>query len=234
MFSDIKDFTSISESFPVETLLFILENYYEVLSTIILQSEGTIDKYIGDSIMAFWNAPQRVSDHVKKACLAALLCHKACNIAYREHQMCHWATRFGLHTGEVIVGNIGTNDRMNYTIIGDIVNAASRVTDLNKQYNTSIIITEEIKKEIGDDFITRPLDFILVRGKSVKIRIYELAGTAEGELAATPGQKQLFQEFTKGYDLFIEGKNSEAKQQFLEVLKQFPDDTPTKLYLERV
>ena len=116
LFSDIKDFTTISESLPVELLMPSLAAYFDVLSKIILASEGTIDKYIGDSIMAFWGAPQTVVDPVKKACLTALKCHRACNLMPKENRLAVWTTRFGIHTGEVIVGNIGTNDRMNYTM----------------------------------------------------------------------------------------------------------------------
>ncbi len=234
MFSDIKDFTTTSESFPVETLLFSLEKYYEVLSDIIIEKEGTIDKFIGDSIMAFWNAPEAIPEHPKKACLAVLKCHKACNVDYRKNQLFDWTTRFGLHAGEVIVGNIGTFERMNYTIVGDVVNAASRVTSLNKEYHTSIIITDAIKKEAGDEFITRPLDFIAVRGKTIKLLIYELVGTVDGELQATPEQVKLCQEFTKAYNLFTNDKMAEAKKLFQEIAKQFPNDTPTKIYLSRI
>lgn len=234
MFSDIKDFTTTSEIFPVETLLFSLEKYYEILSDIIVDHQGTIDKYIGDSIMAFWNAPGTVENHAKKACLAALLCHKACNVDYRQHQLFEWTTRFGLHAGEVIVGNIGTYDRMNYTIVGDVVNTASRVTSLNKEYHTSILITEAIKNEIGEEFLTRPIDFIAVRGKKVKIRIYELAGTKQGELKPSPEQEHLLDIFTKAYMLYEAGQYLKAKAEFQEIAKEFPNDTPTQIYLERL
>lgn len=228
LFTDIKDFTTLAEGTSVEQLMHNLESYFGVLSKIIIKSEGTIDKYIGDSIMAFWGAPKSVEDQTKKACLTALLCHKACNINYKEQHLLHWTTRFGLHAGEVIVGNIGTTERMNYTIIGDAVNVASRVTALNKIYQTSIIITEEVKNQLSDEFITRPLDYLTIKGKTVKTMIYELAGI--GDLAL----KKLCEQFSIGYALYNERKRAEAKKQFLEVLRQFPDDGPTKIYLERL
>jgi adenylate cyclase len=234
MFSDIKDFTAISESLPVELLMPLLSAYFDVLSKIILESEGTIDKYIGDSIMAFWGAPKRVDDHAKKACLTALGCHLSCNVQPKEHRLAAWTTRFGIHTGEVIVGNIGTSDRMNFTIIGDAVNSASRIISLNKQYHTSIIISDSVLQLIGNEFITRPLDYVAVKGKVDKIMVHELVGTKEGNLKASDDRMKLCENFAQAYSLFLEGKIGEAKERFSKLSEQFPEDHPTKIYLERI
>lgn len=179
MFSDITDFTATSEKLTSEEIMSKLSIYFDVISKIILESQGTIDKYIGDSVMAFWGAPREVKDPVKAACLAALRANKVCNIEFKERGLPDWKTRFGIHMGEVIVGNIGTNERMNYTVIGDVVNTTSRLTALNKQYKTSIIISEIVKQNIGKEFITRPLDHVAIKGKQTKITIYELVGTVD-------------------------------------------------------
>lgn len=228
MFSDIENFTTISESLPIEQLMTIFSEYFDVISKIILEGEGTIDKYIGDSVMSFWGAPVKIVNHAEKACLSGLRALAAIR------QQKKWTTRFGIHTGEVIVGNIGTSERMNYTIIGDAVNVASRLQSINKEYHTSIIITEVVRQKIGGAFLTRPLDFVAVKGRKSKLRIFELMGTREGELAATSEQLELAGLFTNAYQKFEEGNRGEALDCFLFIEKKFPSDGATKKYIERL
>ena len=234
LFSDVKDFTTTSEALTPEELMPMLAKYFDVLSKIILQTEGTIDKYIGDSIMSFWGAPQEIPNHAKVACQTALRCHKASNIEGKERGLPPWKTRFGIHTGDVIVGNIGTADRINYTVIGDVVNTASRLTTINKDYRTSILISEVVDQKIGPGFITRPIDNVAVKGKKNKITIYELVGTTEGELIATPAQQKLCSAFKATYLLLIEGKSEQAEAAFREIAQEFPEDGPTQIHLERL
>jgi adenylate cyclase len=176
-FSDIAGFTTISEFLKPEDLVDQLGNYFEVMSRIILDQKGTLDKYIGDAIMAFWGAPIPVADHAEYACLAALKCQRALLCMQKEN--CHpddpfFHTRIGIHTGEAIVGNMGYEDRFNYTAIGDSVNLASRIEGLNKVYGTRIIITESTYQEVKDRFEARLLDRVAVKGKTRGIDIYEL------------------------------------------------------------
>jgi adenylate cyclase len=234
MFSDITEFTAISETIPIEKLMESLSAYFNTLSKVIIDAHGTIDKFIGDSVMAFWGAPQPVVDPVKWACLAALQAQRFCNIEAEERGLPLWKTRFGLHLGEVIVGNIGTSERMNYTVIGDVVNTASRLTGLNKQYQTSIIISQEMQKQIDGEFITRPLDFVAVKGKKNKLNIYELVGTSKGPLAATDRQLQLCGAFTQAYEKLQKGSTEEARTQFLHLSQLYPEDVPIKMMLERI
>jgi adenylate cyclase len=228
MFSDIENFTTISESLPIQDLMSLLSEYFDVISKIILQEGGIIDKYIGDSVMSFWGAPVKIRNPAEKACLAAL---KA--LAFIVHQK-KWTTRFGIHTGEVIVGNIGTSERINYTIIGDAVNVASRLQSINKEYHTSIIISENVHQQIEGQFVTRPLDFVAVRGKKSKMRIFELMGTKEGELAASPERLEMAKLFTYAYERVEIGALEEALDCFLSIEKKFPFDVPTKKYIERL
>ncbi len=234
MFSDIFNFTTYSESLPIEKLTPFLTAYFDRLSKIILETEGTIDKYIGDSIMVFWGAPHDVDDQEAKACITALRCLSSCQKMQKENPTENWLSRFGLHCGEAIVGNIGTTERMNYTVMGDTVNTAARLQELNKQYHTSIIISETVQKKIGVKFISRPLDYLAVKGKTIKILIYELAGTAEGEFACSTEQVDLCKEFTIAYELFRQGKLEEAKKLFLSLQQRFPSDKPIQIYLERI
>jgi adenylate cyclase len=236
MFSDISDFTSYSETFSSETLLPALSDYFDRLSKIILTSEGTIDKFVGDGIMAFWGAPQVVTDQAYKACCAALQCHLASDKELKTGGMPQWHTRFGIHSGEVIVGNIGTSERMNYTIIGDVVNTASRLEGINKIYRSSIIISDTVKDKVWKRFVTRPLDLVAIRGKKNKLMIHELIGTVEQgtPISATQEEIELTKTFTEAYFTFHEGKLDLAKNQFSSILQHFPDDIPSQLYLKRI
>ena len=239
LFSDIADFTPIAESLPIEEIMTPLAVYFDSVSRILLESQGTIDKYIGDSVMAFWGAPSEVSEHEVRACTAALLCREALTRFNRERKReskPEFLTRFGIHTGEVIVGNIGTTERMNYTVMGDVVNEAARLQQVNKIYHTSILISEEVYRKIGDQFLTRILDIVSVKGKKEKIKIYELVAKHHGEEAIlpTPEQIELCTSFTQGYELYFQGKLEEAKKHFQMLNQKFPNDFPTQLYLERM
>jgi adenylate cyclase len=235
-FSDIADFTTFAEITPVEKLLEDLTNYFEVFSKIILGFEGTIDKYIGDCVMAIWNAPQMVINHQDKACLSALHCLIASKKQQQQPGNPGWTTRFGLHTGEVVAGNIGTKERMNYTVIGDDVNLTSRLLGVNKVFDTSILISEVLQKKIDTLFLTRPLDTVSVKGKKKQTTVYELMGLLKGasEYLATEKQIELCHTFTIAYKHFQEGQMEEAKEYFLTLSKQFPEDKPTRIYLERL
>ncbi len=239
MFTDIANFTSIAEGMPIETVNNLLAAHFDALSKIILDCGGLIDKYIGDSVMSLWGASQETPDHAVRACRAALLCQvklSELNEQQKKAGMPAFSTRIGINAGLAIVGNFGTALRMNYSAIGDAVNAASRLQTINKNYGTKIIIGEEVAKDIGDRFLIRPLERVEVRGKKQKIKIFEL-GAQYGDLqsiAPTQDLVKLFSMFTKAYDLLEEGNIEEAKKQFLAIEKIFPDDPPTKLYLDRL
>jgi adenylate cyclase len=239
LFSDIENFSTIAESMSAEKLLKHLSDYFDLLSKIILFYQGTIDKYIGDSIMAIWNAPQNVEDHTDKAAYAALKCQlalKEFNAKRIQAKLPTFPTRIGIHTGDVFVGNIGTEERMNYTALGDVVNTAARLQNMNKVYSTSILISETVQEKISKDFLTRPLDFIAVKGRMKRVTIYELMGLKEGdpELIAPSEQITLSQKFTQAYTTYHEGDVEKAKMLFLDLSKKFPDDIPTQSYVKRL
>ena len=238
-FSDIYNFTHTAESLPIEIVMPALEAYFDKLSKIILEAQGTIDKYIGDSIMAFWGAPTETSNPEVRACTVALRCQAALAVFNQEQakeQKPTFFTRIGIHTGEVIVGNIGTSERMNYTIMGDAVNEAARLEQVNKNYHTSIIISEEVYRKIDKEFLVRPLDEVFVKGKLHKIKIFELIAKQgeEPEIAPKPEQVVLSRLFTQAFDLYTGDKREEAKTLFLSINQKFPEDFPTKFYLDRL
>lgn len=238
-FSDITNFTTFSESLDTEFLLKSLTEYFDGLSRIILTKEGIIDKYIGDSIMAFWGAPLQKPDHAILACETSLLCDefiKNFNIKQKEQDKPQFFTRFGINTGTVIVGNIGTLARMNYTAMGDSVNIAARLQTVNKIYGTTIIISDAVYNKICHaDFILRPLDIIEVKGKKYKIKIYELRGKITKDSTSTSAHDITFcQLFTEGFELFHKNEYRQAQLIFAELLSTYPNDVPTQLYIERI
>lgn len=238
-FSNIVNFIPYAKTASTEELTLLLSEYFEVLSRFILEQQGTIDKYLNDSIMAFWGAPLEVPNQAHSACISALLCQaglSSLNTKRKESGKSTFLTHFGIHSGEVIVGNIGTLERMNYTVIGDAVNAAARIQHLNENYRTSILITKEVQQKLGKEFLTRPLDIIAVRGKKEKSIIYELVALSGSDPGISPTQEQveLCTIFTEAYDAFHSGNLERAKTLFLAIHEKFPNDYPTEIYLERL
>lgn len=238
-FSDIAGFTTIAEALPIDVLTPLLTEYFDVMTKIILESDGTVDKFIGDGIMAFWGAPLDIPDHASRACTTALNCNAVIiklNQKRKSDGNPEFRTRFGINTGVVIVGNIGTPDRMNYTVIGDAVNVTARLQEVDKFYHTTIIISEDVHKIVKDEFVLRPLDIVNVKGKKEKIKIYELVAKmhGEGNIAATKEQVELCSAFTEAYDTYLRKDYQKARSQFLAILQKFPEDFPTQLYLKRI
>ncbi len=181
-FSDIRSFTTISEKMKPEDLTQLLNRYFTPMSDIVTAHNGMIDKYIGDALMAFYNAPLDVENHAGVACESALeMMDKLSllNVELKKENLPSIDIGIGLNTAEVVVGNMGSNRRFNYTVIGDGVNLASRVEGLNKVFKTNIIITEFTKAKIGDSFLTRRLDRVQVKGKEEKVMLYELLKDTE-------------------------------------------------------
>jgi adenylate cyclase len=178
-FSDIAGFTSMSERLTPDQLVKVLGDYLSAMSDIIMQRDGTLDKYIGDAIMAFWNAPKPVANHAVSACYAAIENQQKLaemRIRWINEDLPPIGCRIGLHTGNVVVGNFGSEKRLNYTIIGDPVNLAARLESACKQYNINIMISEETYLAAKDHIEVRLLDNIAVKGKKEGVFVYELLG----------------------------------------------------------
>lgn len=175
LFSDIRGFTSLSESLSPQELVELLNEYLTVMTDIILEEEGTLDKYIGDAIMCFWGAPRVQEEHAVLACRAALRQFEALKIINeRLPEGKKIDVGIGLNSGIMTVGNMGSQGRMNYTIMGDNVNLGSRLEGVNKMYGTNIIISEHTYELVKEHFIIRDLDIIKVKGKDKPVKIYEL------------------------------------------------------------
>lgn len=178
-FSDIAGFTSISEKMEPEPLVRFLNTYLGAMTNIILGHLGTLDKYEGDAIMAFWGAPISQADHANRACLAALECQQKLDELRQDwilQGLPPFRVRIGINSGDAIAGNMGSESRFDYTVMGDNVNLASRLEGISKQYGTELIIGENTQAQIGDAFVYRELDLIRVKGKEKPVRIFELIG----------------------------------------------------------
>ncbi len=231
LFSDIEGFTTIAETYDTEKLMVLLSEYFDGMSKILLKNQGNIDKFIGDGIMALWGAPRPLPLQAQHACTAALECqaHLAkLNQRLEKEGKPVLRTRIGIDTGETIVGNVGTAERMNYTAMGNTVNTAARLQNANKLYNTQILISERVQAKIGRDFLTRPLDIVELKGKKIKTKIYELANKAD------PDQVALCTQFTEAFNAFQAGDLAQAKALFLHISQQFPNDMATQIYLKKL
>jgi adenylate cyclase len=176
-FSDIRGFTPISEKLEPEKLVYLLNEYLTEMTSIIIKEEGLVDKYMGDAIMAFWGAPLDQPNHAEMACSSSLKMIsklKALQQEWKEDGIPIFDIGIGLNSGDAIVGNMGSKSRFDYTAMGDNVNLASRIENLNKYYGTNILITEKTANLIKNKFETRKLDKVRVKGKKKPIAIYEL------------------------------------------------------------
>ncbi|MFA6549793.1 MAG: CHASE2 domain-containing protein [Candidatus Gracilibacteria bacterium] len=232
-FTDIEGFTSYSELLPPEMLTNILNKYFSAMSKVILAHGGTLDKFEGDAIMAFFNAPIDQANHAELACRTILEMRRALeefnnSLKIGNFQMINF--RSGITTGPAIVGNLGSENRFDYTIIGDTVNTASRLESANKQFGTNIIVAEPTYELTKDKFIFREIDLIRVVGKLKPIHIYELMAEKNNfsEIGAS-----LKSEFEKALAMYRECRFEEAKTAFEEALKIYPDDGPSKTYISR-
>jgi adenylate cyclase len=232
-FSDISRFTSISEKMLPETLVKDISVYFELISKTIINNKGTIDKYIGDSVMAFWGAPVRMADHAKHACESAILVKNNLAALFRQWDNVGKAafhTRIGIHTGIVTVGNMGYSERLNYTVIGDAVNVASRLEGINKIYGTDIIVSEDTYRQCKHDFEFRYLDKVSVMGREESLDIYELY-SIKNDIEKT--LKKLFTYYETGLKYYFNKEFTEAYKYFTVVMKNRMDDTPSKVMRER-
>jgi adenylate cyclase len=234
LFSDIAGFTSISERMGAEELVEFINEYLTEMTKIVINNSGTLDKYIGDAIMAFWGAPLPMEDHALKACKTAVQMQKKLAVLREEWDLSEdqqIKIRIGLNTGEVVVGNIGGQNRFDYTVMGDTVNLASRLEGANKQYGTLNMISEYTYNVVKNDVVARELDNIRVKGKEKPTRVYELIGLQEdGEAAKKLEELKNYFEGLKSYQ---DANFIEAKKSFIKSAELLPKDGPSKLYLER-
>ncbi len=235
IFTDIKGFSTISEELTPSELVSLLNTYLTTMSDIIMNNKGTIDKYEGDAIISFFGAPLNLEDHAVKACISALNMKKAeqelNEILLKEGRTpSPIETRIGINTGPMVVGNMGTSKKMDYTIMGSDVNLAARLEGVNKQYGTQILISSATKEKIGKDFITRELDLVRVVGIHKPVTIHELC-CFKRDLTGT--QEEAFMLYHQALDLFRSKEWGVAEDNFRRVLEILPKDGPSKTFIER-
>ncbi|MCB2212942.1 adenylate/guanylate cyclase domain-containing protein [bacterium] len=234
LFTDVAGFTSVSEKLTPEELVSLLNEYLSAMSKIILNNEGIIDKYEGDLIMAEWGAPVRNDQHATLACRAALRMQEKLEEMRRDFDrrgLPLLESRVGINTGDMIVGNMGCLEVFDYTVMGDAVNLASRLEGANKSYGTTIMIGPETWADVKDEFATRALDDILVKGKERPVRVYELMADSWDKIS--DAQKQALDDFDRGLKNYRNRRFSDAIDYFQQVLRVMPDDGPSLAYIKR-
>jgi class 3 adenylate cyclase len=235
IFTDVMSFTSISEKLDPEDLVSLLNRYLSAMSDVILSEKGTIDKYEGDAIIAFFGAPLDLSDHALRACVSAIKMKKIeaeLNKTIIENKLSHtpMKTRIGINTGNMVAGNMGTANKMNYTIMGNAVNLAARLEGVNKQYGTWILASHDTVREAGDSLLYRKLDRVRVVGINEPVRLCELLDMAEH---ADEQKRKLVTVFHEALDCFEKRNWKQSAAGFKEALSVKLGDHPSKMYFDR-
>ena len=232
MFSDIRGFTTISEGLTPDELVSLLNEYLGEMTEIVFAHQGTLDKYIGDAVMAFWGSPYPQEDHAFRACTCALEM-----IRSLERLNAKWTAEgrrpisigIGLNTGLLNVGNMGSAKRLSWTVMGDNVNLASRLEGINKEYHTRIVISEATYRQVEQHFVCRELDKIRVKGKKLPVNIYELLDV----ISEKPKYEPLLSQFENAVAAYRSQDWRAAIAKFGELLCQYPEDGPTQVFLQR-
>ncbi len=231
MFTDIESFSRISESIEPELLTSRLSRYFEALGSAISGNQGMIDKYIGDSVMAFWNAPEFDADHIAHACHAALQASRASLLLadkWKALGRAGFRTRIGVHTGLAVVGNVGARERINYTLVGAVANLASRLEGLNKIYGTSILASGVVASATASRFVWRPVDRGIAVGTTEVLEIYELRG-----LEADATETAFLERWAQGRSAYDDQRFAEAVLHFTQATELRPDDGPSRVFIQR-
>jgi len=233
LFSDIRGFTTISEKLTPSQLMSQLNEYLEEMSEAVMERKGLVDKYIGDAVMAFWGAPLDDSDHAKNACESAVAMMQALDLLnerWKKEDKLPFKIGIGISTGDVVVGNMGSRRRFNYSIIGDEVNFSARIEGLTKQYGVACLIGQSTYETIKalEHLPTRELDDVMVKGKIEPRRIYELI-----TVPLTEGKKVVLEHFAEGRTHYKTGDFKAAIAEFTIALLADPEDGPSQVFLER-
>ncbi|MFA6597973.1 MAG: adenylate/guanylate cyclase domain-containing protein [Ignavibacteriaceae bacterium] len=233
-FSDIAGFSTFSETKKPEELVTFLNEYLSEMTRIVFENKGTLDKYIGDAVMAFWGAPLPVENHAYQTCKSALLMQQHLSelrAKWRGEGQTEIQVRMGINTGEVVVGNMGGSERFDYTVMGDAVNLASRLEGANKEYGTNIMVSEMTYEIIKKDFNLRELDALVVKGKTKPVKVYELIAFKDDQLDQPT--LDCISVFDEGLALYKAFQFKEAATKFAEAKNIKSNDHPSFVYLKR-
>ena len=257
LFSDIRNFTSLTEGMSPETLLPMLNVYFSRMTDVVFEYEGVLDKFIGDAVMAFWNAPFDQVDHAQRAVSAALhmrdalkelneqgaftqqgIGHGALGIGSKNipcpmpHAPCpDWKAGIGINTGEMIVGNIGGGAHTDYTVIGDAVNIASRIEELTKEYRVDILLAEDTAQAVKSDVLIRRLSRVRVVGKSIPVNLYEAVMRLH---EATDAQRRLCEQYEHMLALYESRDFNAALEGIVSLRADYPHDGPSQILYDRI
>jgi adenylate cyclase len=234
MFSDVAGFTTISEQLTPEALVKLLNDYLTEMTNIVFKYDGMLDKYEGDAIMAVFGAPLAHGNHAVQACAAALMMQTQLvklRQLWAKQNRPQMMARCGLNTGDMVVGNMGSETRFDYTVMGDAVNLGARLEAANKEYGTLIMIGDNTFKSAGDQIFTRELDMLRVMGKNEPVKVYELVGLKEEGI--TDRKKQVLDIFHEGYKKYQSGDWESAKKYFEQALTIERTDGPSQTYIKR-
>jgi adenylate cyclase len=232
-FSDIAGMTSIAETMAPDELVQLLSRYFDEMTQVIAAQGGTVDKFIGDAIMAFWGAPAPTADHAARACEAALRSQRKLaelRAAPDVPGLANIRARIGIATGDVLVGNVGSHDRFNYTVMGDTVNLASRLEGLNKLYGTEILISDPTGEALREWIVARPVGVAQVKGKRQCVEVWEPLCLAREDDAVA---RELSTLFVQGLGAYLERDFRGAAEQYKAALRLRPEDQPAKILLQR-
>ena len=239
LFSDLEDFSSLSERIPTQVLLKRVSRHLELVTHSINREHGTIDKFMGDGVMAFWGAPALLEDHALRACVAALRIQRGMeelNAQWKAEGAEPLRVRMGIHCDAVLVGNIGSRERMSYTVLGDGVNVAARLEGVNKEFRTTICISHNTFKEAGEHLCVRPIDEVAVKGRRALVPIYEVLGAygAGPELEPGPHAARLAELTRFAHDALLRQDRECALQRYRALSSEFPDDPVAQVMLKRL
>lgn len=235
IFGDLAGFTTASEKIEPEKVVAFLNNYMTEMTNVIFEYGGTLDKYMGDGIIAFWGAPVSIDNHAEMAAECCIEMTKRVKMLLKDESMSELPkldVRFGISTGKMVVGNMGSANRFNYTVIGDSVNLASRLESANNIFETSLLISEKTAEYLSNRFYIRELDRILVKGKSIPQRVYELIG-----LRSDPDIEHwdyVLHKWNIALQAYYIQDWGNAKLLFSEIESTLSDDGPVKTYLDRI
>lgn len=239
LFTDVQGFTPIADSMEPEELMLSMSEYFEELVGLIIADDGTVDKFVGDAIFAYWNAPLPTENYEYVACFAALKCRAASerlSAEWKKQGRIGWYTRFGVHAGDAVVGNVGSSDRIDFTAIGDPVNIASRLEGLNKFYKTSILVSGPVVEACAEKFLFRYVDRSLPKGAGAPLDIYEPIGLYDGPDEFRVSDQNIT--FVKDWDEALADYRNRNWVKALDAMesfaKRYSDDGVARIYLERI
>lgn len=235
MFVDIAGFTQLSENLAPTELVELLGSINEMLAREIESRGGTLDKFLGDGLMAFWGAPDLLPGHARAACDSALAIIERLdgfNAQRRAAQLPELRIRIGLASGSAVVGNFGSSRRISYTAVGDVVNTASALEQMNKVYGTTVLLDPGVQAALGGSLPTRAIDNLKLKGKQQALMIYELL-PRQTEQQAQARLRELVSGYSFALQAYIAGQWAAAEGQFATLMFRFPEDEPSQVLLER-